>query len=813
MMDRRDLLQRSLEEWTASSLNCECGVHHRVELRKVVLEEGALGRVHDVLEELKLGGRLFLLSDQVTYEVAGRSVQEHLSDKGHEVASCILRGKPVYADELALGQALVELPLGTNCIVAAGSGTLNDIARYLSYKLDIPYIIVATAPSMDGFASGGSPLIIDGFKVTYHAVSPVAIVGDLTLLGQAPAPMIAAGVGDMLGKLTALADWQLASVVEEEHYCPLIADMMMQAVEACAEQAARLGSGAGLVSDMASGTEGGAGLASAAESGAGTASGVVSEAGLTSAAESGSDRGSEDVVESKVERELDVCAENRRVDATAIKRLMEGLILSGIAMGMLGNSRPASGSEHHLSHYWEMKHALRGLPPELHGLKVGVATLMILQMYDRLLELDARELAMAAKTPEELARWEKDIYEGYGPLAVDLVKANKVMFLPQEELDVRMKRLHERWDGLKRQLAACLEFVPYAQRILEQAGAALHPSDLNITKQDSAYALRYAKEVRSRYTILQLADQLGLLEQWSEEISERQWKHWEEREYVTRRADKVYWQAHRGGGAYEAPDNTMGANEYAWGLGGIPEADVRTTKDGVIVCLHDATLARTTTAPSEIANVPVSQLTFGEVSAWDAGVKFDAKFADERVPALEEVFQAMQGRPERLVYLDLKEVDLHQLGALIDRYKVNEQVIFTHYVQSNCAEMKAIADGVRCMLWIGGNAEQIKGTFQAARESGFEGLDQVQLHLNDGHGSDLWPYELEAEFLKEALEVTLAAGIDLEVLPFRFDQRSMSDLLDIGITWYATDEPARFVECVKTWAEAEERVGLVELSE
>ncbi|MFD0960504.1 iron-containing alcohol dehydrogenase [Paenibacillus chungangensis] len=795
-MDKEALLQRSLEEWPSSSFDCECGAHHRVELRKVVLEVGAIMRVHDVLEELKLGGRIFLLSDSITYDIAGRTVEQHLSDNGHEVTSSIQRGKPVYADELALGQALVELPLGTNCIVAVGAGTLNDIARYLSYKLDIPYLIVATAPSMDGFASGGSPLIVEGFKVTYQAVSPVAIVGDLTVLSQAPATMIAAGVGDMLGKLTALADWQLASLVEEEHYCPFIADMMMQAVETCANQAVRLGSGAEPASGVRSGTE------------------PVNGAGSEADRRSGCDIGS------KAERRMNFCTTEGRVyavsggvDTTAIKQLMEGLILSGIAMGMLGNSRPASGSEHHLSHYWEMKHALRGLPPELHGLKVGVATLMILQMYDRLLKLDADELVMTAKTPEELERWEKEIHDGYGLVAGDMVKVNKAMFLPQQQLDVRVKRLRVRWDELKRQLVTCLALVPDVQRILEQAGAALHPSELNIAREDSAYALRYAKEVRSRYTILQLADQLGLLELWAEEISEQQWKRWEERDCVRRRADKVYWQAHRGGGAYEAPDNTMGANEYAWRLGGIPEADVRTTKDGVIVCLHDATLARTTTAPEEIGNVPVSELAFQEVTTWDAGVKFDPEFAGERVPALEEVFQAMQGRPERLVYLDLKEVNLHQLGELIDRYKVNRQVIFTHYVQSNCAEMKAIADDVRCMLWIGGNAEQIKATFQAALESGFEGLDQVQLHLNDGHDSDMWPYELESEFLKEALAVTAAAGIDLEVLPFRFDQRSMSELLDIGITWYATDEPARFVECVKAWAEAEDRVGLVELSE
>ena len=266
--------------------------------------------------------------------------------------------------------------------------------------------------------------------------------------------------------------------------------------------------------------------------------------------------------------------------------------------------------------------------------------------------------------------------------------------------------------------------------------------------------------------------------------------------------NKVYWQAHRGGGAHEAPDNTMGANRYAWGLGGIPEADIRSTKDGVIICLHDRTLARTTNAPDEIKDVPVSELTFEEIRRWDAGVKFSESFAGEKVPSLEEMFAEMKGNPDRLAYLDLKEVDLRALGELIDRYGVNGQVIFTHKIQDNCRSMKQIARGVRTMQWIGGNPEQIRGTYLQLVENGFDGLDQIQFHLHSDPSGGDWPYALKAEFLREALAVTKEAGVDFEVLPFAFDEDSIRMLLDIGIRWYATDEPARFLECVKKWQEA-----------
>ncbi|MDF2670599.1 MAG: hypothetical protein K0R67_2905, partial [Paenibacillus sp.] len=245
---------------------------------------------------------------------------------------------------------------------------------------------------------------------------------------------------------------------------------------------------------------------------------------------------------------------------------------------------------------------------------------------------------------------------------------------------------------------------------------------------------------------------------------------------------EVYWQAHRGGGAYEAPDNTMGANNYAWSLGGIPEADVRTTMDGVIVCLHDETPARTTDAPDDLKDTPISSLTFAQTNGWDAGRKFSQAFAGETIPSLEALFEAMRGRPERQVYLDLKDVDLHRLGQLIDQYEVNHQVIFAHNKQDNCIRMKEIAVGVRTMLWIGGNPEQIRRSYQTALQTGFHGLDQVQLHLNGFDAQKLeWPYELDREFLAIAVAETLAAGVDLELLPFEFDTRAIHAMLDLGV--------------------------------
>lgn len=270
-------------------------------------------------------------------------------------------------------------------------------------------------------------------------------------------------------------------------------------------------------------------------------------------------------------------------------------------------------------------------------------------------------------------------------------------------------------------------------------------------------------------------------------------------ELATGKSD-IHFQAHRGGGANEAPDNTIAADRYAWRLGGIPEADIRTTADGVIVCLHDETLARTTNAPEPVKNQPVAALSYREICTWDAAVHFEGAFQAQRVPTLDAVFSEMAGYPERMIYLDLKDVDLDALGLLIDRYGINEQIIFAHHVQENCRRMKEIAPGVRSMLWIGGSRQQIRQRYAAARDSGFLGLDQVQIHLNARRSiDDAWPYAVDETFLKDVLAETDSRGIDLEVLPFVFSRSTVHRLLDLGIRWFATDEPARFVRCVQSW--------------
>lgn len=263
--------------------------------------------------------------------------------------------------------------------------------------------------------------------------------------------------------------------------------------------------------------------------------------------------------------------------------------------------------------------------------------------------------------------------------------------------------------------------------------------------------------------------------------------------------EEVRFQAHRGG-LKEVPENTLAAYRYAWSLGAIPEVDICSTSDKVIICLHDDTLKRTTNA-EVIMDTPVSKLTFEEIRRWDAGGWFDARYAGEKVPALEEVLREMADRKEACIYLDLKNVDLKQLAAMVGQYDVANRVIFCHNKIESCQTMRAAVPGLRTMLWIGGDEPEIQKKFRKAADGGFEGLNQVQLHLKSAPDKDSGiRYLMEEAFLKEALDRTMAAKVDLEVLPFEFDCSSLAGLLDLGIRWFATDEPKRFNSCVQAWS-------------
>lgn len=120
----------------------------------------------------------------------------------------VFPGDPApYPDQEHLSRVEAALAEVDAVPVAVGAGTINDRTKLAAQRTGRPYLCVATAASMDGYTSFGAIVTERGFERTIGCPAPRAVIADLGVLAAAPRALSAAGYGDLLGKITAGADW------------------------------------------------------------------------------------------------------------------------------------------------------------------------------------------------------------------------------------------------------------------------------------------------------------------------------------------------------------------------------------------------------------------------------------------------------------------------------------------------------------------------------------------------------------------------------------------------------------------------------
>ncbi|HXF63056.1 MAG TPA: DUF952 domain-containing protein [Caldilineaceae bacterium] len=254
----------------------------------------------------------------------------------------------------------------------------------------------------------------------------------------------------------------------------------------------------------------------------------------------------------------------------------------------------------------------------------------------------------------------------------------------------------------------------------------------------------------------------------------------------------VFFQAHRGS-VDEAPENTLAAFRHAWRFpGAIPETDVRTTVDGALVCLHDATLARTTDAPAAVRDRPVAELTLDEVRRWDAGGRFGPAFRGQPAPTLDELLAEMASVPDRWLYVEPKAVELAALRKKLDEYGVTARVILVSGYPAMLAALRRVFPGAPTMTWISGPPEAIREQLARWRRAGLDGLRQLQVHLTVETGPPEIRYSFDDDFLAATREWLAGEGVDLQLRPFALDAAALKRLLGLGVRWFVSDAPAHF---------------------
>ncbi len=411
---------------------------------------------NDTLEELvrfceQLPEHQFtMVTDENTYSALGNQVESAFSNAGLAFTSIILHGKEVIADEKYLMQVFLKAPLISQIFLAVGSGTITDITRYVSYRTQNRFISIPTAPSVDGFISLGAPLIIGGLKDTYSTHAPLAVFADLNTLANAPKALIAAGFGDIIGKITALADWKLEYLIWGDPFDEAVERRVRNALEKC----------------------------------------IASANGIASRSQDG------------------------------IQNLMEALLESGMGMLEFGNSRPASGAEHHCSHYWEMKLLEENKPALLHGAKVGFATMLIAEQYEILRNMsrrDAIDCLEGAEYPSH-AEQQAEIEHVYGNMSSEILTMQEPFLkLSTAELDVIKYRIIDNWTAIQ----AVLTTIPVAediQELLEIVDAPISVTGLGLESTKIQEALQYSHYLRRRFTIIKLLKILGVKDKSSRNL-------------------------------------------------------------------------------------------------------------------------------------------------------------------------------------------------------------------------------------------------------------------------------------------------------
>ena len=214
--------------------NCKCGKQH-IFTSEVVVKEGAILELPRLLKQYD-AKKIFLVADQNTYAAAGKAVTEVI-ENSVKIASCIFGEDALEPDEYSVGRAIMYYEADCDVVIGVGSGVINDISKIVANVAGKPYIIVGTAPSMDGYASATSSMTRDGLKISLPSKCADVIIGDLDVLCQAPAKMMASGLGDMLAKYVSICEWRIANLITGEYYCEDIAQLVREALKRCTDNA------------------------------------------------------------------------------------------------------------------------------------------------------------------------------------------------------------------------------------------------------------------------------------------------------------------------------------------------------------------------------------------------------------------------------------------------------------------------------------------------------------------------------------------------------------------------------------------------
>lgn len=397
---------------------CTCGRVHDMETRAAVIEAGCLKKFEEYMTQFGVEGKRCALYGENAYAATeGRHPQAQ--------QEIILHSAGLHANEISTAEVLAKLDADVEVIVAVGSGTIHDIARYCAHDRGIRFVSCPTAASVDGFCSTVAAMTWYGFKKTLPAIAPELVIADIDIIKNAPVELVRSGVGDIMAKYTALCDWRISRVLTGEHICEKIYEIMKQAADTVMDSVPGIARG----------------------------------------------------------------------EDKAFADVTYALIMSGVAMQLMGNSRPASGGEHHISHMTEMRPVSFPVAfDSMHGEKTGVGSLLTVHEYRRLAAIE--DIAPYVKPYATVENAHFESFFG-GEVAEALIKENENDCLAK----VSESKLIDSWAEI-RQIVSELPTEEYLYNLLETIGAKRTMESIGIDEAQLPALLDNSPLVRNRLTLM-----------------------------------------------------------------------------------------------------------------------------------------------------------------------------------------------------------------------------------------------------------------------------------------------------------------------
>ncbi|TCQ08774.1 glycerol-1-phosphate dehydrogenase [NAD(P)+] [Rhizobium sp. PP-F2F-G36] len=415
-------------KWT----NPETGKLARVPYEAIVIDESLDGREADLVAGLGLGERFTVVTDTNTWDAMGSRVASALRDLGP--VETVVLDHP-HAD-MGNAEDLRQKLHGADAVIAVGSGTINDLCKFVTAKAGKRYAVFGTAASMNGYTSTTASMTLEsGLKVSLPSQGPAGFFVDLGVSARAPRHLSASGFADCLVRSVAQVDWWMSHRLLSTLYSAVPY-----------------------------------------------------------------------IIQEKDEEELNARAAGIAAgDIAANGYLHRVLTLCGLGVSFTGMSNHGSMGEHQISHYIDC-FAGEDHPGTLHGQQVGVATLTMARLQRHFLDSETAPVIRPTRIdPADMAR-------RMGPdIAAQCFEELKGKIFDERGAARINETFAELWPTLRGELNAFALPVAEMEKLLSDAGGPMTSQDLGLPVARYREAVIHSREMRNRYSFLDVAADAGIL--------------------------------------------------------------------------------------------------------------------------------------------------------------------------------------------------------------------------------------------------------------------------------------------------------------